>query len=1281
MWLIAIGALVFAIHALSRVREIEKHERHQRALLDELLARLRKLETSGPPMAESGAEPQPQPRADPALQPEAARAVPPRAGPAQPPAATAVPSSADAAPPSPTPHVPPAGPELAPPSVAPAPRVPPPPSVPPPPRVTPGPQPGAGPSPDRAAPRPDRVGPSPDRAAPPPDREAPPPGRATPPPDRAAPPPRPPRQPPARPSIDWEDWVGVKLFSWIAGVALVFAAVFFLRYSVDQGWLTPPIRMAIGLLVGVGLLVGCELPAARRYWPLANALDAAGVATLFATLFASHALWHLIPQSVTFVSMALVAAVAVVLSIRRDSVFISLLGLLGGFATPILLSTGENRPIGLFGYLLVLNVGLAWVAYQRGWVVLTIGSIVLTVLYQWAWVFRFLDETPLPLAMAIFLVFPAVQMGALLLAGRGREEAQPTFGRMAVASAVVPLLFGLYLAAVPAYGAHTALLFGFVLVVSAGLAVVASVRGPDNVHLVGALGTVLAFVVWCAMSYTHDAWPGILGWVAGGVALYLVAPWAAARLGHGLGLAGQHARLAAPALLAVVVFLAAVEPATASPAILFGTLLALVTLIAATSILSDDGGPHFLGAPFAVAAQVAWSARNLEPHRLYAALTLYAVFGLFYVAVPLIADRFGRRLAPGAGTAATLVASIGLVLFLAVGPVAHVALLGIGALLAVFVAMLFLPLVAGPFPLLRIVGIVLAWLVLALWWATAMTAALLLPSLLVVAGLGMLVVMGNAWLGTRADRQDGSLAHGLRLAIVVHLFLLRIATDRELGIPPWPWLGVLAVVDLAIATASLAIRDGRPHRMAIVLSQIVILAWGSRAANMPWPLVTIGAADAIALLAIVWIELGRRRDDAVVFARGAVAAVMLAQLAAVVAAEADEAPAVAWLAADHAVLLVALLAIAERMRWPSLRLLALVPAILVSGYWVANHVPPASWQAGLVIAAVPFLVFVVDALRRPSGEGAMASLQAAVVSAVAFLVLARHCLRAGELEGIMGIVPVAQALVMLVLLRGVLARREGPLAGDARVALVAAAALGFATAAIPLQLSLEHVTVALALETTALAWLYRRIRFPQLVLWIAGIAAAVFVRLALNPAVLTYHPRSAAPILNWYLYLYLVSAVSLFAAAALLRGTEDRLLGELRLTALLPTAATVLLFLIVNIEIADYYSSGTTLTFNFFSASLAQDLTYTLAWALFAIGLLVAGIRMVSRFVRVAALALLSVTIVKCFLHDLWRLGGLYRVGSFVGLAICLSVVALLLQRFVFVPKEERDDAVAREPA
>ena len=81
-------------------------------------------------------------------------------------------------------------------------------------------------------------------------------------------PPPPPYVPPPpswkMPKFDWESLVGVKLFSWIAGVALLVAAVAFLRYSKAQGWLTPPVQMAIGVIVGIVLLVLCELKAARK---------------------------------------------------------------------------------------------------------------------------------------------------------------------------------------------------------------------------------------------------------------------------------------------------------------------------------------------------------------------------------------------------------------------------------------------------------------------------------------------------------------------------------------------------------------------------------------------------------------------------------------------------------------------------------------------------------------------------------------------------------------------------------------------------------------------------------------------------------------------------------------------------------------------------------------------------------------------------------------------------------------------------------------------------------
>jgi uncharacterized membrane protein len=258
-----------------------------------------------------------------------------------------------------------------------------------------------------------------------PDTPASPPPR----PPRREPPPLPPEPPPAPAfAIDWETFVGVKLFSAIAGIALVLAAIFFLRYSIEQGWLGPSIRVAIGVIVATALLVVCELKAARKYEVTANALDAAAIAILFATFYAARALWGLIPASVTFGLLILVTVLAVLLSIRHDSRFIAVLGLLGGFATPALLSTGENQPIPLFTYLLLLNAGLAWVAFKKGWPQLTILTLILTAIYQWGWVIKFLDSGQLSLAMGIFLVFSVMSFVALILGRRGLEHGEASVG-------------------------------------------------------------------------------------------------------------------------------------------------------------------------------------------------------------------------------------------------------------------------------------------------------------------------------------------------------------------------------------------------------------------------------------------------------------------------------------------------------------------------------------------------------------------------------------------------------------------------------------------------------------------------------------------------------------------------------------------------------------------------------------------------------------------------------------------------------------------------------------
>jgi uncharacterized membrane protein len=442
------------------------------------------------------------------------------------------------------------------------------------------------------------------------------------------------------------------------------------------------------------------------------------------------------------------------------------------------------------------------------------------------------------------------------------------------------------------------------------------------------------------------------------------------------------------------------------------------------------------------------------------------------------------------------------------------------------------------------------------------------------------------------------------------------------------------------------------------------------------------AAGSVVTYALLWIPLARRRGvtgDA--FGIAAVASVFLAQAVAIVASGQPAPPAWSWLLLDNVALLAVLLGLAAMIPWHALAVWAVVPTAVQTTLWLSAYLTGDTWTEGLVFIAAPYALFLAYPMLLGARAGrARQPYLAAVLASVPFFVLARQCILAGGHGDVIGVLPVAQAICLLGVLVRLLRVEPATEREQGRLALVAGAALAFVTAAIPLQLDRQWITIGWALEGAALAWLYRRIPHRGLLAWSIGLCVAVFIRLSLNPAVFEYHARGALPIWNWYLYTYMVAAVALFAAARLLRVTDDRvdeflgLPGFPRLSDVLPAGSTILLFLLLNIEIADFYSTGRTLTFNF-SAGLAQDLTYTLGWGVFAIGMLAIGISRRSRLTRIASLALLVATVVKAFLHDLWRLGGLYRVGSFVGLAICLALVAVLLQRFVLGAQKETEAA------
>jgi uncharacterized membrane protein len=177
--------------------------------------------------------------------------------------------------------------------------------------------------------------------------------------------------PPAFGGKGWEQILVENWLVWLGGVALALGGAFLVKLSIDYGLLTPVVRVALGVLLGLTLWAGAEWiawgePAEARASNVSQALAAAGAATVFASLYAAYQLYGLLPPALAFPLLALTAAVTVLMSLQHGP-FVAVLGLAGAFAVPAMVSTEQPSALALFAYLILVAAGSLALLRHRAW--------------------------------------------------------------------------------------------------------------------------------------------------------------------------------------------------------------------------------------------------------------------------------------------------------------------------------------------------------------------------------------------------------------------------------------------------------------------------------------------------------------------------------------------------------------------------------------------------------------------------------------------------------------------------------------------------------------------------------------------------------------------------------------------------------------------------------------------------------------------------------------------------------------------------------------------------
>lgn len=203
-----------------------------------------------------------------------------------------------------------------------------------------------------------------------------------------------------------ENAIGTKWIGRVGILAILFGVAFFLKYSFDNKLIGETGRVMLGIFWGgVFIGVGEYLQKKRNLGLYGQMLSGGGLAVLYLALYAAFALYHLIPAPLATLGMLAVTTTGMTLSVRYSTYSLAAIALLGGFLTPIMLSSGQNQPVTLFGYVLLLDLGTLLLLRFRQWPSLVAASLVGSVLLYSGWHSKYFTDAQAGLALGVIATF------------------------------------------------------------------------------------------------------------------------------------------------------------------------------------------------------------------------------------------------------------------------------------------------------------------------------------------------------------------------------------------------------------------------------------------------------------------------------------------------------------------------------------------------------------------------------------------------------------------------------------------------------------------------------------------------------------------------------------------------------------------------------------------------------------------------------------------------------------------------------------------------------------